>query len=81
MTNHIAEAVIKAIAKQKQLDPAAISSDSILVALGISSLDAITIVYEMEEMFDVEVPNEELENLKTVQDIVDGIIRLISARG
>ena len=81
MTENITQAVVKAIAQQKQLDPAGINADSTLENLGISSLDAITIVYEIEEIFDVEVPNESLESLETVQDIVDGISRLISAKG
>ena len=81
MTQDITQAVIKAIAQQKQLDTSDISADSALETLGISSLDAITVVYEIEEIFDVEVPNENLESLNTVQDIVDGITTLIEAKG
>ena len=76
MTRNIAEAVINAVAKQKMLDKAEISPSSTLEGLAVSSLDAITIVYEIEELFDVEVPNEKLESLLTVQDIIDGIKEL-----
>lgn len=81
MAENITQAVVKAIAQQKQLETSDISADSTLESLGISSLDAITIVYEIEEIFDVEVPNDSLESLNTVQDIVDGIASLISAKG
>lgn len=81
MAQDILTAVTGAIAQQKQMDAATISADSTLETLGISSLDAITIVYEIEEIFDVEVPNEDLEQLTTVQDIVDGIAALIDAKG
>ncbi len=80
MEKEIETAVIEAIAQQKQIDAATITTDSSLEALGISSLDAITIVYEIEEQFDVEVPNEQLENLRSVSDIVAGIKQLIDAR-
>ena len=80
MSQDIENAVITAIAKQKNLDGSSISPDSALADLGVSSLDAISIVYEIEEEFDVEVPNEALEGLRTVRDIVDGIAGLIGAQ-
>lgn len=80
MEKEIESAVVQAIAQQKQIDPSVISSDSSLEALGITSLDAITIVYEIEEQFDVEVPNEQLESLRSVSDIVAGIKQLIDAK-
>ncbi len=73
-------AIVKAIATQKRLDPSRVSIDSTLQELGISSLDAITIVYEIEDLFDIEVDNEELENLKSVRNIVDGITKLVQAK-
>ena len=78
MRQNIENAVIKIIARHKKLDLAAITSGSSLVDLGLSSLDAITIVYDLEEQFDVEVPNETLTQLRTVCDIVDGVARLTS---
>lgn len=81
MTSDIEAAVIAAIAKQKQISNDTISPVSSLKDLGVSSLDAITIVYEIEELFDVEVPNDELESLQTVQGIVDGISNLIDKKG
>lgn len=80
MTLDIEKAVIAAIAKQKHISNDTISLASSLQNLGVSSLDAITIVYEIEELFDVEVPNEELESLQTVQGIVDGISNLIDKK-
>lgn len=80
MMQDIDQVVIKAIAKQKQIDASTITADSTLAVLGISSLEAIAIIFEIEEQFDVEVPNENLDSLETVQDIVDGIRGLIASR-
>ena len=38
--------------------------------LGADSLDLMSMLGEAEEEFDVEVPDEEVENIKTVGDIV-----------
>ncbi len=77
MSEEILTEVIASIARQKQLDPGVLSGKSALDELGITSLDAITIVYEMEEEFDIEVPSDVLEGLRTVQDIVDSISSLV----
>ena len=76
MSDKILEIVINAIAKQKHLEKDSIASASSLDDLGVTSLDAITIVYDIEEEFGIEVPGDVLESLETVQDIVDGIAEL-----
>jgi len=78
MRQDIENSVIKLIAKQKNLNPSDIAPGSTLEALGVTSLEAITIVYDIEEKFDVEVPDEILDKLDTVDDIVEGVASLIS---
>ena len=43
---------------------------SIVDDLGADSLDLVDLVMSLEEEFDVEIPDEQVENLKTVVDIV-----------
>ena len=38
--------------------------------LGADSLDIVDLVMTLEEEFDTEIPDEDIENLKTVGDIV-----------
>ena len=79
MKEGIEKSAISAISRQKGIDPATVTLDSTLADLGISSLDAITIMYDMEEEFDIEIPNEKLDQLQTVRDMVEGIASLIEA--
>jgi acyl carrier protein len=39
--------------------------------LSADSLDLFEMVMAMEEEFDVEIPSEDLEQIQTVQDIID----------
>ena len=78
MSPQIENSVIAAISRHKRLDPLLIRADTPLTDLGITSLDAITIVYEIEEEFNVEVPNSALEGLQTVGDITERIHRLLA---
>ena len=80
MDQQIYSLVVKAITKQKMIDASTISENSTLDSLGITSLDAITIMYEIEDALDIEVPNEVLENLRSVQDILIEIERLVQSR-
>lgn len=41
--------------------------------LGADSLDIVEFVMQMEEAFDVEIPDEEAENIRTVQDAINYI--------
>ena len=51
-----------------------ISMDSLLVEdLGADSLDSIDIVMSVEDEFKIEVPDEVVENMTTVADIVNFI--------
>jgi acyl carrier protein len=41
--------------------------------LGADSLDLVEMIMEMEEKFGVEIADEELEKIRTIQDVVDFI--------
>ncbi|MDD4357894.1 MAG: acyl carrier protein [Smithellaceae bacterium] len=41
--------------------------------LGADSLDLVELIMEMEEKFGVEIADEELEKIRTIQDVVDFI--------
>jgi len=47
-----------------------------LETLGIDSLKAITVIFELEEAFDVEIPNEVIPSIVTVNDIIDKLTEL-----
>jgi acyl carrier protein len=41
--------------------------------LGGNSLDRVELVMALEEAFDIEIPNEDGEKIRTVQDAIDYI--------
>lgn len=45
--------------------------------LGCDSLDQVEITMEVEEHFDVSVPDEFAERVRTVGDIADGVLQLL----
>ena len=62
------------LVEQLECDPEDITMESLLVDdLGADSLDAIDIVMSVEDTFKVEVPDEIIEKIETVGDIVNDI--------
>ena len=67
---------IELIAKSKNMPESSVGMDSTFDELQIDSLDKINISFSVEEMFGIEIPDESLNSLKTVGDVVRGVERL-----
>lgn len=75
------ETVVRVISQVCAVDSSTIKQDTTLEELGISSLDAIAIGFDLEESFGVSIEDEELRQLRTIQDIVNGINLLLKNSG
>lgn len=70
----IAERVKKIIAEQLDVEEQKITpSANFLDDLGADSLDTVELVMALEEEFDTEIPDEDAEKIKTVQDAINYI--------
>lgn len=68
------EQVQKVIAEQLNLDPSAVKPESKLVEdLKADSLDVVELVTELEMSYQIEIPDEAMTTLVTVQDVVNYI--------
>ncbi len=65
------EARVRAlVAEQLGIDIAEVSPNAnILDDLGADSLDVVELVMSLEDIFDIEVPDEEVEGMRTIADI------------
>jgi acyl carrier protein len=72
--------VYKAVSDYLKCVPEDINASTKLDDLGIDSLGAITILYELEDKLDVEVPNEVFESLHTVGDILTQLELLLAKK-
>jgi len=67
----IFEKVKAILVDQLDVDEDAITMDSSIIDdLGADSLDVVDMVLSLAEEFDTEIPDEEIEGMKTVGDIV-----------
>jgi len=66
----ILEKVTEVIVKTVHCNTEDVMPETELSALGIDSLRALTVIFELEEAFDIEIPNEHIPSIVTVNDIV-----------
>ena len=68
------EKVREILCEQLEIDPDEITLDTnIIDDLGADSLDLVDFVMSLESEFDKEIPDEDVENIKTIGDIVSYI--------
>jgi len=79
-TSDLPERITALIARSKSLDPTAIHPSTTFDELEIDSLDKINLTFEIEEIFDIQIPDDSLNSLRTVGDVVAGVGRLLAEK-
>ncbi len=70
----IEEQVIEVIMEQLEVTREECTPDaSFIEDLGADSLDLVELIMELEENFGIRIADEELEKIRTIQDIIDFI--------
>jgi acyl carrier protein len=79
MADAVAEKVIATLASVKRIPADKITLETNLQELGIDSLDVFTLLFELENAFKISIPDDDVRSIRTVNDVVDGIKKLIAA--
>jgi acyl carrier protein len=74
------EIVLEVISREIPHSSGTLSLDTPLEKIGIDSLKAITILFELEDRLNIEIPNEIFDSLHNVNDIVKYLQRSIGDR-
>ncbi len=73
MSEKIFETITEIISNKKGVEKTLISIDSTFDELGLDSLDAIELIADLEEEFNVTIPNTELQGIKSIRQAIDGL--------
>jgi acyl carrier protein len=66
------ELIQEILSEQLGVDPKEVTvNSSIIEDLGADSLDAVELMIACEEKFDVEIPDDEAEKIRTVGDLLE----------
>jgi acyl carrier protein len=75
----IEEHVIAAIKKNGRLDSVPVGLDTTFDELKLESLAIICTVFDLEDTFNITIPDDAARNMRCVRDVVDGVAFLIAS--
>jgi acyl carrier protein len=80
MSDEFVQRVLKVIAASKRIPPETVTIDCDFQQLGIDSMDAVEILFALENEFDISIPDEEVRQVRNVRQMCEGVEKLVAAR-
>lgn len=78
----VEQRVIEIVCEHLAVDKEKVSrSTAFIEDIGADSLDIVELVMELEEEFDIQIPDDQAEKIKTVGEAVDYIEKAIAEKG
>ena len=77
---NVADKVKQIFADYKKIEPADINTNATFEELGFDSLDGLNIIFELEEAFDIVIPDEKAQEMRSVGQIIEEIEALLEAK-
>jgi acyl carrier protein len=78
--SEIEQTLIEIVRQEKrQLPIDTLSGETLLAEAGIDSLDALTILFAVEEHFKISIPDDRARAIRTLGDMVDAVAALVPA--
>jgi acyl carrier protein len=80
MSDELIQRVLKTIATSRRIPLETVTLDSEFQQLGIDSMDAVEILFALENEFDISIPDEEVRSVRNVRQMCEGVEKLIAAK-
>ncbi len=78
MSDDVTAKVLDLVAANKRLPRESLALDSTFEQLEMDSLDAMNLIFEIEECFGVSIPDSSVRSIKNVRELVDQLKRLLA---
>ncbi|MBV9155752.1 MAG: acyl carrier protein [Acidobacteriaceae bacterium] len=79
-TDDLSARVIRVIAQTQRISAESISLDSTFEELKIDSLDGINIIFGLENEFGINIPDEGVQNMRSIRETVEGVRKLVQEK-
>jgi acyl carrier protein len=79
-SEELTQRVLKAIATSKRIPLEQVTIDSDFEQLNIDSMDAVEILFALENEFDINIPDDEVREVRNVRQMVEGVAKLVAAK-
>jgi acyl carrier protein len=80
MSDDLIQRVLKVIATSKRIPLETVTIDSEFEQLTIDSMDAVEILFALENEFDISIPDDEVRSVRNVRQMCEGVAKLVAAK-
>jgi len=80
MSDELIQRVLKVIATSKRIPLETVSIDGDFQQMGIDSMDAVEILFALENEFDISIPDDEVRNVRNIRQMCEGVEKLVAAK-
>jgi len=78
MEGSVQERILRVVSSLKRIPPESVTPDSNLQELGLDSLDSVNLLFELENEFNVSIPDEFTQGITTVRQIAERMTQLLA---
>jgi acyl carrier protein len=79
MSEELTQRILKVIADSQKLPPEKVTIDSTFEELGIDSLDGVNILFALENEFNINVPDEGVQGIRSIRQMVEALEKLLAS--
>ncbi len=80
MSEELTQRILKVIADSQKLPPEKVTIDSTFEELGIDSLDGVNILFALENEFNINIPDEGVQGIRSIRQMVEALDKLLAER-
>jgi acyl carrier protein len=80
MSDDLIQRVLKVIATSKRIPLETVTIDSEFEQLTIDSMDAVEILFALENEFDISIPDDEVRSVRNVRQMCEGVAKLVASK-
>jgi len=78
MSEELTQRILKVIADSQKLPPEKVTIDSTFEELGIDSLDGVNILFALENEFNINIPDEGVQGIRSIRQMVEALEKLLA---
>jgi acyl carrier protein len=76
----IASRVLAVIARAQHIEVETVTAEKSFADLGLDSLDGLRIVFELEEEFHIDIPDDQAKLYTSVAQVIEGVTLLVERK-
>jgi len=80
MPGNVTEEVLDVIAATQRMPREKLTLDGRFEELGMDSMDAVNILFALEDKFNITIPDEAAKQIRNIREMVEGVQKLVDAK-